>query len=79
MNVYGDLVHYCWRAETGWRATNVTQAIGGARFSRFSTLSLITESPTHASTDYHHIFGKSLNGDLLHYWRGGLPDGAGRT
>lgn len=69
VNDQGDLVHYWWKAETGWRHTNVTQAIGGARFNRFSTLSLITESPTQPPTDYHHIFGHNANGHLLHYWR----------
>jgi hypothetical protein len=69
VNAQGDLVHYWWQAETGWRHTNVTQAIGGHRFNRFSTLGVTTESPSQPGTDYQHVFGSGTSGHLLHYWR----------
>lgn len=70
IDVYGDLIHYWWTRAQGWNHENLTQTLGGARFLRDNGLSIVNEDPSSPSIDpvYHHLFGSSASGHLLHYF-----------
>ena len=63
-NSEGELIHYFWSAEVGWRAENLN---GGAyRERRILSAPTALEFPSEPPTQ--HVFGRNHSGELIHYY-----------
>ncbi|MEW6736075.1 MAG: hypothetical protein AB1489_32580, partial [Acidobacteriota bacterium] len=64
-NSNGDLIHFYWSQQNGWAAENLTTGYANIGTSyRISGNPVVINGPN----DGQHVFGRNINGDLIHYY-----------
>ena len=66
-NAAGDLIHYWWWADQGWRAENLTQYANIGSAYRIASEPAVINLQS-GDTPTQHVFARNTAGDLIHYW-----------
>jgi hypothetical protein len=70
-NADGDLIHYWWWMEEGWKAENLTQYSNVGEAYRIASDPVVMNLWNQDTLELsQHVFGRNAANELIHYWWG---------